>query len=63
MEELSNQAVMEQAEESLVQFATILGSYFRKLRQEGFSRTEALRIVLEYQRMMQGGSAKGADSG
>jgi len=50
--ELAANAVLDQVTESIVNFAKILGPYFRELLEQGFDRDEAMEIVLDYQNLM-----------
>lgn len=45
-----------EAKHALAGMAEILHDYFVSLRDEGFSKREALQIVLGYQRSITGGS-------
>lgn len=43
------QMAMEQGEEGLKQTAIVYGSYFKALRDNGFTRDEAFTLVLAFQ--------------
>ena len=43
---------IEQAVAGLVEIASALGQYFQELMRSGFTRDEALRLTVEYQRIL-----------
>ena len=47
-ESLGMQAAMEQGEEGLLQMAKIMGTYFKELRKQGFSRYEAFQMIRDF---------------
>jgi hypothetical protein len=49
MQQMGMTAQMDQAEAGVKAIAGLLGSYFKALRAEGFTRAEAHAIVLDYQ--------------
>ena len=58
---LKTQINMEQAAAALSGFAIVLGDYFKELRRQGFTREEAMELVVEYQGIMfEGGMGKDA---
>lgn len=49
---LANDASMDQGATAIANFARMIAVYFRQLQAEGFTRDEALEIVLGYQQGM-----------
>ena len=53
-ENLSQQVQFEQAAEAVKGFAVVLAGYYKALKKEGFTHSEALELVIAYQTQMLG---------